>query len=57
MRRFKPSESRRRGKVSIEGLLFIGSLFVVAMVFYFVARQSFVSLYQIIAIQNGSPFI
>jgi len=47
---------KRYGSAALEVVMAMGSLFVLAVVFYWLAQDSYVGLYQLISIQIGSPY-
>ncbi|MEZ6120139.1 MAG: hypothetical protein R3C28_26705 [Pirellulaceae bacterium] len=53
----RTSRQRRAGIAAIEVLLVIGTIFVVAMMFYWLAQASYVRLYEMIALQAASFFL
>lgn len=55
MRR-RPTKNRH-GIIALEVAMFIATIFVIAMLLYWVAQAGFTGLYQIISGHNGSPYL
>lgn len=55
--KFRNLRRRRRGVTTIEVIFTIATLFVIAMVMYWIADAGFAGLYSIIANHNGSPYL
>lgn len=49
--------SKRRGMITLDAALFLFSVFVVAVLLYWLAQASYVGLFTIISGHVGSPYM